>query len=141
MGEEEEEEAKVLEQQAEKEAEKREGLVQQLGPSQNCGGVLLRNIPERVVGKVTEKRELLMMVMVLSNLEEEWEENKLWKAAEVDVMRTERGGKKMLDLKISVEGEDLLLRKVWRKLEKFCKQEGVKRFQVEARSAMSPRSP
>ena len=56
VGEEEEEEAKVLEDQAEKESEKREGLVQQLGPSKKCGGILLRNFPEREEGKETEKK-------------------------------------------------------------------------------------
>ena len=40
VGEEEEEEAKVMEEQAEKELERREGLVQQLGPSKEVGGIL-----------------------------------------------------------------------------------------------------
>ena len=138
VGEEEEEEAKVLEEQAERESEKRDGLVQQLGPSKKCGGILLRNFPEREEGKETGSRELLMMVMVLSNLEEEEEQDKLWQNAKVERRKADRGGRKILDLKISLDGEDLLLRKVWRQLEKFCKQEGVKRFQIEARSAVSP---
>ena len=138
VGEEEEEEATVLESQAEIEAEKREGLVQQLGPSKECRGILLRNFPEGEEGKETGNRELLMTVMVLSNLEEEREKNRFLQAAKVEKRRTDRGGKKTLDLKISLEGEDLLLMKVWRQLEKFCRQEGVKRFQIEAKSVVSP---
>ena len=114
VGEEVEEEAKLLEEQAEKELDRQEGLVQQLGPRKECGGLLLRNFPEREGDKKTGKRELLMMVMVLSNLVEEEEKNKIFQNAEIETRRTEREGKQMLDLKISLEKEDLL--------ENSCKQ-------------------
>ena len=32
----------------------------------------------------------------------------------------------------------MLLRKVWNKLEKVCKQEGVQRYQIEARTMVTP---
>lgn len=137
VGEEEEERAKAMEDQAERDAEAREGLVEQLEPGKECGGVLLRNFPERVEGQITEKKDLLMMVMVMSNLRGEEEENRL-QQAQVEVNRTEREGRKVLDLKISLEGADLLLRKVWRQLQKLCKQERVRRYQIEARTVVTP---
>ena len=79
-----------------------------------------------------------MMVMVLSNLEDKRENDRLWRAAKVEAIRSERGGNKILDLKISLDREDLLMRKLWKELEKFCKLEGVKRFQVEAKTVVSP---
>ena len=137
IGEEEEVEARAMEEQAEREAEAREGLVQQLEAGKKCGGVLLRNFPEMVEGQVTEKKELLMMVLAMINLRQEEEENRLWQA-QVDVCRIERGGKKLLDLRISLDDADLLLRKVWSKLKKVCKQEEVKRYQIEARTSVTP---
>ena len=137
LGEEEEVEARAMEEQAEREAETREGLVQQLEAGKKCGGVILRNFPEMVEGQVTEKKALLMMVIVMSNLGEEEEEARLWEA-QVDVSRMERRGQKVLDLRLALEDSDVLLRKVWNRLEKVCKQEGIKRYQIEARTSVTP---
>ena len=71
----------------------------------------------------------------MSNIENEGEKNRLWKAAKIDRRRTERRVKISWT---SIEGEDLLLRKLCRQLEKFCQQEQCKKYQIKARSKVSP---
>ena len=75
--------------QSERESWKRDGLVQHLGPCKECGGILLRNFPEREEGTGDEK--MLMMVLVLSNLDEKEEQDKVWRDAKVTCRKADRG--------------------------------------------------
>ena len=58
--------------------------------------------------------------------------------ADVTMTKSERGKKETVDLKIKLDQADELMRKVWSQLERACKEEGVKRFQIEASSPASP---
>ena len=138
VGEEEEAETKALKEQPEREEEEKEGLVTELDAGKVCSGIILRNFPAPDITKDhrREKNEALYMVIVASNLHES-EEKRLGEA-EVAVTRRERGGKQVLDVKITLEGGDALLRKVWRQLERACKQDNVKRYQIEASTPMTP---
>ena len=44
----------------------------------------------------------------------------------------------MIDLKIRMNHADGLMRKMWSQLEKPCREEGVKRYQIEASSPVTP---
>ena len=78
-----------------------------------------------------------MLVVILAGLENEEEEAKVMEA-HIEISRSERGGRKTQDLKMFLDNENVLLRKVWRNLEKVCRQEGIRRFQIEAKSKVSP---
>ena len=136
VGDEEEIEIRTKEEQKEKEEEEKEGLVQELEAEKVCSGLILRNFPDVTKDRKKEKKEALWMVIVASNLFDS-EEERLGEA-EVAVSRRDRGGKLVIDVKITLEGEDALLRKVWTQLEKACNQDKVKRYQVEAATPMTP---
>ena len=129
-------ENRAAEEQAEKETEEKEGLVQVLEEGKQCGAILLRNFPETSGDKKQEKQEVLLTVIVVCNLSEQ--EEKRLQDAEIVLTRAEKGKKKCLDVKISLSNANALLRKVWIKLERACKQENVKRYQIEASTPMTP---
>ena len=54
------------------------------------------------------------------------------------VTKSEKGKKETLDVKIKLDHEDELMRKVWGKLGRACKEEAVKCFQIEASTPASP---
>ena len=137
VGEEEEAETRAREEQEMREAEAREKLVQQLKPYKQCGGLLLKNVQESAEGKGTGKREALMLIVTLAGLENQEEETRFMKA-QVEINRHERGGRKTHDMKIFLEDENALLKKVWRKLEKVCRQKGIRRYQIKNKSKVTP---
>ena len=111
---------------AEKEAEKRNGLVQRLDNIKSCGGIFLKNFPEGATDKKIEKHEALLTVITACNLT--IQEQERLEEAEMVVSRTGRKGK--IDLKIKMDHADGLMRKLWSLLEKPCREEGVKRYQL-----------
>ena len=119
---------------AEREAEEKEGLVQRLEANKYCGGIFLKNFPEGSCDKKVEKQEALLTVITACSLTEQ--EKERLEEAEVAVTRSGRKGK--VDLKIKLVHADGLMRKVWGQLEKPCREEGVKRFQIEASSQVTP---
>ena len=119
---------------AEKEAEERNGLVQRLENTKSCGGIFLKNFPEGATDKKIVKQEALLTVISACNLTTQEQER--LEEAEVVVSRT--GRKCKIDLKIRMEHADGLMRKLWNQLEKPCKEEGVRRYQVEASSQVTP---
>ena len=133
-GEEEEAETRAEEELADQEEEKRKGWTQELDEEKICGGLILKNFPEITNDKKKEKKEALWMIFVASNLTEDEEEQ--LNEAKVEVIRSG----KVVEVRISLEGAgvNILLRKVWKRLEKACKQENVKRFQVEASTPITP---
>ena len=133
-GEDEEAEGRREEERALQLEEVREGLVQQLSPDKTCGGLLLRDLPQGTGDKSREKQECLLMIMYASNLAPQ-EQDRLM-TAEVKVKKGERVKKGTIDVTITLENADGLLRKVWHQLEKACAQEGVKRYQIEASSVL-----
>ena len=136
-GDDEEAEHRLQEERERLEEEAKEGLVQQVAEDKTCGGLLLRDNPDGDGEKPMTKEEALLTVIYASRLEEQ--EVDRMRAAEVKILpKRERAKKGTMDLQITLEGADQLLRKVWRNLEKACKQEGVKRYQSEATSVMSP---
>ena len=76
------------------------------------------------------------MVIYASNLLPQ-EQDRMMKA-EVKVTKRERARKGVIDITITVDAADGLLRKVWHQLERACTQEGVKRYQIEASSQLTP---
>ena len=58
--------------------------------------------------------------------------------ADVTVTKLEKHKKGTMDLKIKLDHADVLMRKIWSQLGKACKEEGVKRFQIEASTPASP---
>ena len=138
VGEEEEAETRSQEEQAEREVEEREGLTQELDADKVCGGLILKNFPEINSDRKKEKNEALGMVIIASNLTDN-EEERLGEA-KVELNRSNRGGKQLLEVRISLEGigADFLLRKVWKQLDRACKQENVKKYQVEACTPTTP---
>ena len=118
------------------EEEVREGLVQQLAADKTCGGLLLRDFPQGTGDRSREKQESLLMVIYASNLLPQ-EQDRMMKA-EVKVTKRERARKGAIDITITLEAADGLLRKVWHQLERACTQEGVKRYQIEASSQLTP---
>ena len=136
-GDDEEVEQRLEEERERLEEEAREGLVHQVADDKTCGGLLLKDMSEGDGEKPMTKEEALLTVIYASRLEDQ-EEDRM-RTAEVKILpRKDRAKKGTMDLKITLEGADQLLRKVWRNLEKPCKQEGVKRYQTEATSMSSP---
>ena len=129
-------ELRAAEEQVERAAEEKEGLVQISKEGRQCGGILFRNFPETAGERKHEKKEVLLTVIVASNLSEQ--EQKRLQEAEIVLTRTNRGKKSVLDVKISMPAADALLRKLWDRLEKTCKQENVKQYQIEASTPMTP---
>ena len=118
-------------------AKTREVLVHKVAQGKVCGGLRLQYFPEGSGNRKIEKREALLTIIELcSNLSEK-EEQQLG-GAEVEVSRPERGRKGTVDVKIVLNQADELLRKVWSQLEESCKEEGVKRYMIEAGTDMSP---
>ena len=122
--------------QAEREADKRDGLVQKLAMDKKCGGVFLKNFPEGTGNKKVEVQEALLTVMTACNLTSQEQER--LEEADVTVTRPERRRKGVVDLKITMDQADGLMRKVWSQLEKPCREEGVKCYQIEASSPVTP---
>ena len=58
--------------------------------------------------------------------------------AEIEVTKQEKGRKGIVDVMIKLDQADMLMRKVWSQLQRACKEEGVKSFQIEASSPASP---
>ena len=56
----------------------------------------------------------------------------------VEVSRPDRAKKGTIEVKVMLDNADDLMRKVWHQLEVPCREEGVKRYMVEASSQMSP---
>ena len=54
----------------------------------------------------------------------------------MSVTKSSRKGK--IDLKIKMDHADGLMRKMWSQLERPCREEGVKRYQLEASSQVTP---
>ena len=119
---------------AEAEAEEKEGLVQRLETDKYCGGIFLKIFPEGTCDRKMEKQEALLTVITACSLTEQEQER--LEEAEVAVTRSGRKGKK--DPKIKLVRADGLMRKIWSQLEKPCREEGVKRFQIEASSQVTP---
>ena len=119
QAEEDEAENRAVEEQEEKEAEEKEGLVHVLEEGKQCGGILLRNFPETTGDRKQEKQEILLTVIVASNLSDQ--EQKRMQDAEIVLTRAEKGKKKSLDVKISMPSANALMRKVWNRLERACK--------------------
>ena len=117
-----------------KEAEAKEGLVQRLDSDKQCGGIFLKNFPEGKCGKKMEKQEALMTVIAACNLTPQEQE----RLEEAEVAVTSAGRKGTLDLKLKMVNADGLMRKIWSQLEKPCKEEGVRRYQIEASSQVTP---
>ena len=76
------------------------------------------------------------MIMYSCNLTPQ-EQDRLM-TAEVKVTKKERARKGTIDVTLTLGAADGLLRKVWHQLERACAQEGVKRYQFEACSQLSP---
>ena len=112
-------EIRAAEEQLEKEEDQKEGLVQVLEEGKQCGGIMLRNFPETAGDKKQEKREVLLTVILASNLSEEEQER--LQEAEIVLTKTGKGKKNMIDVKISMPLADAQLRKLWSRLEKACK--------------------
>ena len=136
-GEDEEAEIRIEEERRQLEEEAKEGLVQQVAEDKICGAILLRDMPVGEENKTTVKEEVLLTVMYASKLESQ--ESDRMRTAEVQILqRRERSKKGMVDVSITLVEAAQLLRKVWRNLEEACRQEGVKKYQMEASSVMSP---
>ena len=136
-GEDEEAEIRIEEERRQLEEEAKEGLVQQVAEDKICGAILLRDMPVGEENKTTVKEEVLLTVIYASKLESQ--ESDRMRTAEVQILqRRERSKKGTVDVSITLAEADQLLRKVWRNLEEACRQEGVKKYQMEASSVMSP---
>ena len=118
------------------EADKRDGLVPRLEMDKLCGGIFLKNFPEGTGNKKLEKQEALLTVITVCKLTVQEQER--LEGADVTVTRPERRRKGVIDLKISMGQADGLMRKIWSQLEKPCREEGVKRYQIEASSQVTP---
>ena len=118
-------------------AKEREVLVQRVPKGKVCGGLRLQHFPEGAGNRKTEKRETLLTIIDLCNNLSQEEEERLGGAG-VELSRPERGRKGTVDVKITLDQADELLRKVWDELEVPCREEGVKRYMVEASTDMSP---
>ena len=121
----------------EAEAQAKEVLVHKLPQGKICGGVKLQGFPEGVGKKKTEKREAILTIIELCNNLSQEEEEKL-AMADVDVTRPERGRNGTVEVKVMLTNADALMRKIWSQLEEPCREEGMKRFMVEASTQMSP---
>ena len=121
----------------EADAEAKEVLVYRVPQGKICGGVRLQGFPEGIGNRKTEKREAILTIIELCNDLSQQEEERLVKA-DVEVSRPDRGRTGTVEVKVLLNNEDELMRKVWSQLEVPCKEEGVKRFMVEASTQMSP---
>ena len=102
-----------------------------------CGGIHLKNFPGGSSDKTREKREsLLTVIAACHDLSQEDQERLV--EADVTVTKSERGKKGTLDVKIKLDQANELMRKVWSQLERACKEEGVKCYQIEASTPVSP---
>ena len=121
----------------EADTEAKEVLVYRVPQGKICGGVRLQGFPEGTGSRKTEKREAILTIIELCNDLSQQEEERLVKS-DVEVSRPDRGRKGTVEVKVMLNNEDELMRKVWSQLEVPCKEEGVKRFMVEASTQMSP---
>ena len=110
--------------------------MQVLEEGKQCGSIMLRNFPETGRDKKQEKREVLLTVILASNLSEEEQERR--QEAEIVLTKTGKGKKNLIDFKISMPLADALLRQLWSRLEKACNKENVKRYQIEAITPNTP---
>ena len=106
-------------------AEEKEGLVPRLDTDKQCGGILLKNFLEGKCDKKMEKQEALLTVIAACNLTAQEQER--LEEAEVAVTAKQKG---TIDLKIKMGHADALMRKICSQLEKPCKEEGVRRYQI-----------
>ena len=135
-GDDEEAEFRMEEERLQLEEEAKEGLVQQVAEDKICGALLLRDLPEGDGNKIRVAEEVLLTIIYASKLE--GQEAERMRKAEVKILpRRARSKKDTIDVSITLGEADHLLRKVWQNLEKACKQEGVKRYQMEACSVLS----
>ena len=130
-------EMKAEEERMEAASEEKEGLMQKVPSGKMCGGIHLKNFPEGTGIKKRERREALLTVIAACYDRSQEEQERLVKA-DVTVTKLEKGKKGTVDLTIKLDQADSLMRKLWSQLERACKEEGVKRFQVEASSPASP---
>ena len=94
-------------------------------------------MPEGDKEKPVTKEEAFLTLIYASGLDEQ-EANRM-RTAEIEILpKRDKAKKGVVDVKITLNDANQLLRKVWRNLEKACKQEGVNRYQLEATSVMSP---
>ena len=121
----------------EADAQAKEVLVYRVPPGKICGGVRLQGFPECMGNRKTEKKEAILTIIELCNDLSKEEEERLGRA-NVEVSRPERGKKGTVEVKVMLNDADALLRKVWSQLEVPCREEGVKRYMVEASTQMSP---
>ena len=136
-GDDEEVEHRLEEERERLEDEANEGLVKQVAEDKTCGGLLLRDMPEGDKEKPLTKEEALLTLIYASGLNEQ--EADRMRTAESEILpKRDKAKKGVVDVKLTLRDADQLLRKVWRNLEKACKQEGVNRYQLEATSVMSP---
>ena len=117
--------------------EEKEGLHTQLGEDRVCGGLLLRNYQEEEGDKANEEQEILYVLQKLGELTEE--ELKATEGATVTITRPERGRKGTMNVKIMAKEANQSLRKIWKNIEEPCRQEGVKRYMLEASSPATPK--
>ena len=136
-GDDEEAEFRIEEERAQLEEEAKEGLVQQVAEDKICGALLLMDLPEGDGDKTRVEEEVLLMVIYASKLENQ-EADRMRKSEVKILPKRERSKKDTIDISITLGDADQLLRKVWRNLEKACKQEGVKRYQTEASTVFLP---
>ena len=121
----------------EADAQEKEILVFRIPQGKICGGLRLQGFPESMGNRKTEKREAILTIIELcKDLSQEEEERP--RTADVEVVRTDRGRKGTVEIKMMLNNEDALMRKVWSQLEEPCMEEGVKRYMVEASTKMSP---
>ena len=118
-------------------AELKEGLMQKVPVGKMCGGIHLKNFPKGSGEKKREQREALLTVIAACKDLSQAEQERLGEA-DVTVTKSEKGKKGTLDVKIKLDHEDELMRKVWGKLGRACKEEAVKCFQIEASTPASP---
>ena len=118
-------------------AKAKELLVQRVPHAKVCGGLRLQYFPESSGNHKTEKREALLTIIELCTNLSNKEEEKLGGAG-IEMFRPERGRKGTVDIKITLDQADELLQKVWSQLEVPYREEGVKRYMIEASTEMSP---
>ena len=115
----------------------KEKMMQKVPIGKICGGIHFKNFPEGTGDKKKEKREaLLTVIATCAKLTQEEQERLL--GADVTVTKPEKGKKGTVDVKIKLNLADDLMRKVWSQLERACKEEGVKSYQIEASTPASP---
>ena len=121
----------------EDEAKAREVLVHRVPLGKICGGLRLQYFPEGSGNRSTEKKEALLTITELCSDISQEEQQRLG-GADVEVSRPDKGRKGTVEVKIVLDQADTLLRKIWSQLEEPCREEGVKRYMIEASTDMSP---